>query len=34
MDQLDVLIYAVKKELNHNGLPAIGRWRLAYYENT
>jgi hypothetical protein len=31
MDQLDVFIYAVKKELNHNGLPAIRRWRLAYY---
>jgi hypothetical protein len=33
MDQLDVLIYALKKKLNHNRLSAIGRWRLAYHQN-
>ena len=34
MDYFNLFIYTVKQELNHYGLPAKGRRRLAYNKNT
>lgn len=33
MSQLDILILAIEEKLNHDCLPAEGRWRLTHYEN-